>query len=66
MKMRTKNRMDEENQESMKLGIYKGGPQKLKSSGDRRYVCEAEKESATTTTTVIHLWMKSVKKFASS
>ncbi len=55
MKMRTKNRMDEENQESMKLGIYKGGPQKLKSSGDRRYVCEAEKESATTTTTVIHL-----------
>jgi hypothetical protein len=29
-------------------------------------VCEAEKESATTTTTVIHLWMKSVKKFASS
>jgi hypothetical protein len=38
MKMRTKNRMDEENQESMKLGIYKGGPQKLKSSGDRRYV----------------------------
>jgi hypothetical protein len=56
MKMRTKNRMDEENQESMKLGIYKGGRQKLKSSGgDRRYVCEAEKESATTTTTVIHL-----------
>jgi hypothetical protein len=31
--------MDEENQESMKLGIHKGGPQKLKSSGVRRYVC---------------------------
>jgi len=42
MKMRTKNRMDEENQESMKLGIYKGGPQKLKSSGDRRYVWGGE------------------------
>jgi hypothetical protein len=31
--------MDEENQEMMKLGIHKGGPQKLKRSGDRRYVC---------------------------